>query len=365
MNIVYLIGNGFDLNLGMKTSYRNFSEYYTLLPSDDDPDVIMRFKEELRKETKRKNWSDLESFLGEYLKNTDEQEAIELYERLIDDLPKYIKLEEEKCYLDDTQKNIFLKYLGNPYAENILSKNERRELINYSAAWSNVGWNIKLITFNYTRSIERLLGDINQNLRIEKHHGAFGIVLSAIEHIHGFIDDRIILGVNDDSQIQNDKLRIREKVFKRYVKPICNNKTGVGHDDTCKQWIDLAHLICLFGLSIGDTDKLWWNIVGKALLRKCKVIIFYYKKEGLPDGNHIALKDDIKDAVKDNFLSKTDIKKDLWDDVKKNIYVALNTDMFNFHIEKMNASNGKNNDINHPEPSRADDVVFVQNVMGG
>ena len=32
MNIVFLIGNGFDLNLGLKTRYRNFYDYYVALP---------------------------------------------------------------------------------------------------------------------------------------------------------------------------------------------------------------------------------------------------------------------------------------------------------------------------------------------
>ena len=29
MKVVYLIGNGFDLNLGLKTSYSDFYTYYT------------------------------------------------------------------------------------------------------------------------------------------------------------------------------------------------------------------------------------------------------------------------------------------------------------------------------------------------
>jgi hypothetical protein len=36
MNIVYIIGNGFDLNLKLDTSYRDFYEYYKKQPSKDD-----------------------------------------------------------------------------------------------------------------------------------------------------------------------------------------------------------------------------------------------------------------------------------------------------------------------------------------
>ena len=33
MNILYLFGNGFDLNLGLKTSYTDFYNYYNSLTS--------------------------------------------------------------------------------------------------------------------------------------------------------------------------------------------------------------------------------------------------------------------------------------------------------------------------------------------
>ena len=41
MNILYLIGNGFDLSLGMKTRYEDFYEYYcTLGETEQNADVI-------------------------------------------------------------------------------------------------------------------------------------------------------------------------------------------------------------------------------------------------------------------------------------------------------------------------------------
>ena len=42
MNITFLIGNGFDLNLGLKTTYHNFLDYYYLKIIDDDNDNIKR-----------------------------------------------------------------------------------------------------------------------------------------------------------------------------------------------------------------------------------------------------------------------------------------------------------------------------------
>ena len=43
MNITFLIGNGFDRNLGLATSYSEFVDYYKKLPSSTE--TILKFKE--------------------------------------------------------------------------------------------------------------------------------------------------------------------------------------------------------------------------------------------------------------------------------------------------------------------------------
>ena len=42
MKIVYLIGNGFDLNLGLKTSYRDFYKKYIKQKSNSE--IVENFK---------------------------------------------------------------------------------------------------------------------------------------------------------------------------------------------------------------------------------------------------------------------------------------------------------------------------------
>lgn len=46
MNITFMIGNGFDLHLGMKTRFTDMYEGYIQSPSEDI--VIQRFKEDLK-----------------------------------------------------------------------------------------------------------------------------------------------------------------------------------------------------------------------------------------------------------------------------------------------------------------------------
>ena len=43
MNITYLIGNGFDVNIGLKSSYADFYKSYVNNHPDNEPDVVTRF----------------------------------------------------------------------------------------------------------------------------------------------------------------------------------------------------------------------------------------------------------------------------------------------------------------------------------
>ena len=60
MNITFMIGNGFDLHLGMKTRFTDMYEGYIQSPSEDI--VIQRFKEDLKESAgeRYEKWSDFE-----------------------------------------------------------------------------------------------------------------------------------------------------------------------------------------------------------------------------------------------------------------------------------------------------------------
>lgn len=342
MNIVYLIGNGFDINLDMKTSYANFYEYYINLPRDNDTDVVKSFKEELCKNKNTEYWSDLEIALGNYLSKLEANGAVILHEHLIDHLSSYIALQDNLSF-NEKDKDTFHEYLQNPHVNRLLPV-EIEEINSLRLKWERNNWDIKIITFNYTKSIEKLTDYKDETIQIRTRrvtnshrpsnsvppYQQLSINLSAIEHIHGFTDERMILGVNDISQIANDNLRKETAIIDRYVKTECNTTYGVNHDEKCQKWINEAHLICLFGLSFGDTDRKWWEIVGKALERDCRVIIFEYNsKEKFNKNQGPALKAK-KEEVKNKFLSKTNIEENMKSETKKKIYIAYNTDMFKF-----------------------------------
>lgn len=66
MNITFLIGNGFDLNLNLNTRYTDFYKYYI---KNDPKDLL---SESIKEDYEM--WSDLEVGLGEFLKDIDESQ---------------------------------------------------------------------------------------------------------------------------------------------------------------------------------------------------------------------------------------------------------------------------------------------------
>ena len=64
MKVVFIIGNGFDINLGLATQYENFYRFYLGLDSSNDSIQVKKLKEHLKndqdQESRYQYWSDLE-----------------------------------------------------------------------------------------------------------------------------------------------------------------------------------------------------------------------------------------------------------------------------------------------------------------
>lgn len=75
MVITFLIGNGFDLNLGMKTSFIDVYKEYTAIPSFSPP-VIRKFKETLRNDASMhySTWADFEMGMAEYAETFENED---------------------------------------------------------------------------------------------------------------------------------------------------------------------------------------------------------------------------------------------------------------------------------------------------
>lgn len=126
------------------------------------------------------------------------------------------------------------------------------------------------ISFNYTNTLDQCIKIIkkitNNNQKYIGFHTCNNTVycneIGKILHVHGTVDANMVLGVNDISQISNHSLFECDngEIYKNSIIKIQANKSNKdGTDLKAKQMIDNSQLIFIYGMSIGPTDKLWWD----------------------------------------------------------------------------------------------------------
>ena len=322
MQILYIIGNGFDLNLDLETSYNHFYQYYKNVESDNVN--VQKLKENISKTYE--SWSDLELELGNY---TQHLEKVEEFDEISFDigleLSKYLHLEEKKLESFEFDQQKFFDYLS--YPEKLFLPADKEKLVAFKQKWNGHHWNLNIYTLNYTTVIERIFGEKQKNVLLANHHGSATIKLGEIKHIHGYLDNDMVIGVNDISQIKNEAFRANRDILEQIVKSDCNqaNRNNIDREFTNK--IKSANLICLFGSSIGDTDNKWWELIGERLKSDCNLIIFSKGAEIPPRIRHMQAR--AERTIRNFFLNKTNLTEKEMETIEEKIFIGLNSGMFN------------------------------------
>lgn len=307
MQIVYLIGNGFDLNLGMKTSYSDFYNYYGRTKTTSE--VVRNMKKSINNSIKNKvsndetiNWSDLELALGKYCKTFQNKQEFDLaYRDIVTHLSKYLQKEEKQYNIPSIAQGILFKDLCNPLK--YLTEIDREEVWSYIKTLQGE-CRVNIITYNYTNSIENIINWKNSSIHIGATANNKTTYLDGIYHVHGYTNNRMVLGVNDESQVNNENL-LKDKYFKNaIIKKECNRAQKTTHVKSCQNIINSANLICLYGLSIGDTDKDWWNAVANSIIKNnSKLLIFAHSKKEI-NGIFSFDREEIADNIINSFYVK-------------------------------------------------------------
>ncbi|WP_299007375.1 AbiH family protein [uncultured Tenacibaculum sp.] len=329
MKILHIIGNGFDLNLDLNTSYKDFYDFYKSIESSSDN--INNLKNNIS--NNYKNWSDLELALGQY---TEEFETIDDFDEVFEDigeqLAEYLKKEESKFDFSTINKEKFFENLVKP--EVYLPTADNNKIKTFKNSYSNSTWIVDIFTFNYTTIIEKIIEE-KKNISIGHHiRDNVPVTLRGVEHIHGFIDNRMVLGVNDVSQLKNKKFHQNLDVLEAIVKEKCNLAYGHTIDNLFKSKIKEASLICIFGTSFGDSDNMWWELIGDKLRNNNFPIIIFTKGEEVISPRIGYKNNRTKRKMINYFLKKTKLPKEEIEKASQNIFVALNTKMFKDVIEK-------------------------------
>lgn len=282
MNITFLLGNGFDLNLGLKTSYSKFLAHYLNQPCSKGG-VIDRFKKSIALDLD--SWTDVELAIGqctrEFLGETAGKDFMACYDDMYDCLAAYLAEEERRfaaCSRDRLRDGMTQALCS--WQEGFRSSRKAEIVRRFSRCMG--GFNYDFITFNYTRTIDACLSAAEYaplGSRLT-YLGDQRNTIARSVHVHGYTNKDMILGVNDETQIANPRVLMNQLSFDRdrLVKPKANHLCEEGTDEAAHRVLRESDLAYIYGMSIGETDRIWWERLARLMNEKphLQVLIFAY-----------------------------------------------------------------------------------------
>lgn len=210
---IIIIGNGFDLSLGLKTSYKDFieSDYFTSLLNENNTLALhLLIKKEIN------NWVDIEKELTEYSKKIQDDKS---------------KVKNDFKEL----KNALMDYLKEAQEEEINQNSKAFEMMKNEILDTDIIYN-----FNYTNSVFKV-AEILGISDIESKHS----------FVHGSIENKnIIFGVEDRADIDDNHIFLKKSAHPNFpesdIIKILNNSNEKNN-------------IVLFGHSLGITDSSYFE----------------------------------------------------------------------------------------------------------
>lgn len=188
MRITFLIGNGFDIGLGMHTKFQDMYGQY--VSSWTDNQNIMAFKNELRKDAPHYNtWSDFEMGMAEYaLKCEDEATVVECLRDFKAYMVEHLMRQEEYMLNRIKINNAHRDECAKVMKEAITSFYQAQSQNTIAAVeqYGRAGREYNFITFNYTRTFDYMLDCYRAQLNPN---------VGAPIHIHGTLEKDVVLGM--------------------------------------------------------------------------------------------------------------------------------------------------------------------------
>lgn len=217
---VVIIGNGFDLNLGLNTSFKSFfNEHKTKFGAMyNSPEyAFMNFVDKLNKNKQFvTDWYNIEKLLGDFSLKYPEHDFKNEYKKIIESLESYLN---EQTYNFNPQNNY-------KFASQFFGMFDTESLLK-----------TKIINFNYTNTAEILAKRIIYRI-------------PEITYTHGKLKDAnnpIIFGINDNIKISKHHSYIRKSAYTDHKLLRDFNK------------LKSAKNIFFFGHSLGLTDHSYFK----------------------------------------------------------------------------------------------------------
>ena len=277
---MWIIGNGFDLNVGLHTGYRHFLEDVYMKDGDhsDSRDTLVELVGEDPRLKKGKYWSDLESLLAFTTSKCPEQISEREFTGIFQEMQKLFveKVATEQLRLISPLPEEAVSELRDSIVRVSarMRPRDQRTLPCNLTALENITW--KFISLNYTTVFDAFLRDAIKGKGSELKRNVGGRVFvdtlsKNILHPHGIISDdsdgsEIIFGASASEQFAVDDSTGFELLNELWVKPNKNREIyGNENTERLSEFISNARVFLLYGVSLGDSDQYIWEMIGKRM----------------------------------------------------------------------------------------------------
>lgn len=332
MNITFLIGNGFDIGIGLKTRYEEFYDVYCKNKSEDENN-IWGFKTILAqwKDSGEKNivdWADFEKAFGEHSQDfTVGSKAlyIERFEHFVSEFNAYLEEEEKKA--DCSNSKLIADTMNKAIQTYFHIRNEDKNEIEsfYKNFSSERIYNF--VSFNYTKVLDNCVKIFEDSIRNVQNR-KIGEVL----HVHGYVEENMIMGVNDVTQIVNPELAKDPDVISEIVKPQQNIEARTMYDSRVTSVIEKSDAICVYGMSLGETDRKWWQCIARWLAKNEKRILVILNYESKYDKRFPFVQRRFVNGMVQRFLEYSEETDELKRNIARRIYVGINHNVFSMQL---------------------------------
>lgn len=304
-----LIGNGFDIGLGLDTRYSDFLERYLKSDYPIRTEAILAMKNDICNQIHNGSvlWSDAEIAFGklEFSNYPHKEGGVGALAECEGDFTSALK-----SYLLDENSRFIIPHERQDDATHKFCVQLQKLLESEIAFPSYVKTlNVEFFNFNYTSTLDELLsGDMATIVQADAKANKRSINLVGVHHIHGsLVKDNIIFGVDDDTQISDQDVAAASKQAGYLVKSELDTALRVNELASFIKRISNSNVIVLFGLSYGRSDASIWQSVFRAMKKNplLDVVLCGYMKDP-PVVSGPAMLQKLRAAVRNRFAASMD-----------------------------------------------------------
>lgn len=337
MNITFLIGNGFDLNCGLHTKFTDMYPEY--LDTESHSIAIAEFKRNIRedKDMHYEKWSDFEMGIANYAsKVKSENDILDCLEDFTEFLVDYLKKQQAilsnsllktperiQNTIQEVKKSV-LSFFGELPRNNdiyrIKEVFDESTYIHYS-----------FISYNYTTLLDYLLNILfAKNTNYLSKFDNKRIILDKIEHIHGTLDKDTVIGIDNESQLSGLPYSLSKHGKDALIKPHFNDSYDSRRVASVANAIQSSDVLCVYGLSLGDSDLTWRQMILSWLKTSpSHYLVVFSKKYSDLETTVVWRKQAYEDEAKQEFLNKIGCSEDEYEALSYQVSVPIGSNIFN------------------------------------